>query len=323
MTNQPADPSARLRSGWTRARRPLLWSGTAGALVVLAACGSSTATSGNPSPQPTQTSQPRNAQPGAAGKIAEVDAGSIEVQGTDSQTTVSFTASTTITAQVAATASAVAVGSCISVTSDEASGVGGPNASDVSQPITATSVEILPLSSDGTCSFGPGAGGFGGGGFGRTSGARPSGAPTNGFGQGDRSSTRPSTRPSGATGALRGRAIGTVVSVSGTTVIVKEVAFTGRAGSTPSGSPTPTTQSRTVNLTSTTTYQTTQTATSAALIVGKCTVAQGKSDSSGALAATSIAITDPVNGSCSGGFGGGAGRRGANGGNGSSGGAGG
>jgi hypothetical protein len=38
--------------------------------------------------------------------------------------------------------------------------------------------------------------------------------------------------------------------------------------------------------------------------VGKCVTAQGKADSSGTVAATTVRITDPVNGQCTTGFGG-------------------
>lgn len=55
--------------------------------------------------------------------------------------------------------------------------------------------------------------------------------------------------------------------------------------------------------TSSTKYSETVTANSSALAVGECVTAIGKTDDTGAVAASSIAIEAKVNGGCSTGFG--------------------
>ena len=54
------------------------------------------------------------------------------------------------------------------------------------------------------------------------------------------------------------------------------------------------------------TYSTTATADGSALTVGRCVQATGDADTTGAVTAARIAVTDPVDGSCAtaGGFGG-------------------
>ncbi len=94
-----------------------------------------------------------------------------------------------------------------------------------------------------------------------------------------------------------------MVSVSGSTIVVASRSFGAGAGASPRAS-TGTTTNKTVTLTSATKITTTQSATSAAATVGRCLTAQGKADSTGAVAATSIAVTNAVNGQCTSGFGG-------------------
>jgi len=74
------------------------------------------------------------------------------------------------------------------------------------------------------------------------------------------------------------------------------------------------TAAKTVTVTSATKYTETETATSSALAVGKCVLALGSADDSGNVTATSIAVSSPVNGSCTTGFGGRGGFGGARGG---------
>jgi hypothetical protein len=100
-----------------------------------------------------------------------------------------------------------------------------------------------------------------------------------------------------------------VVSVSGSTIVVASRSFGPGAGASPAAS-TGTTTNKTVTLTSATKITTVQSATAAAATAGRCVTAQGKTDSTGAVAAASIAVTDPVNGQCTTGFGGFGGRRG-------------
>jgi hypothetical protein len=54
----------------------------------------------------------------------------------------------------------------------------------------------------------------------------------------------------------------------------------------------------TVTTTGATTYTTTKAATASALAVGKCVAARGTSDSTGAVKATSIAVTPATGGAC-------------------------
>jgi hypothetical protein len=160
----------------------------------------------------------------------------------------------------------------------------------------------------GTVSVSAPTGGSCGGGGGRNgrfpgTGARPSGFPTG--------TGRPSGFPSGAGGNRNGAgfaalASGAVVSVSGDTLVVA-------ARDMRSGSNTPATTNKTVTLGSATRITTDQAATASAVRVGRCATARGSADSTGAVTATSVAITEPVDGQC--GFGGfGAGNRGTGGG---------
>jgi len=70
------------------------------------------------------------------------------------------------------------------------------------------------------------------------------------------------------------------------------------------GASAPATSTRTVTWTAATTFTQVVPATSSAVAVGVCVVAQGATDTTGALTAKSIAVSQPVNGTCSAGFGG-------------------
>jgi hypothetical protein len=63
----------------------------------------------------------------------------------------------------------------------------------------------------------------------------------------------------------------------------------------------------TVNVTSATTYTKTVSADPSVLVVGACVAAQGKADDTGAVAATSIAVSKAGPNGCTGGFRGGRG----------------
>ncbi len=107
----------------------------------------------------------------------------------------------------------------------------------------------------------------------------PSGMPT------DRPSGMPTDRPSD--GAVRGFGTAgevTAVSSSGFTVSGRDDAEVG------------------VTVTGDTTYTTTATGTSSAMAVGVCVSAQGDTDDTGALTASSINVSQPVHGDCTGGF---------------------
>lgn len=304
---------------------------------VLAACGAgSTAASNTPAPV-VQTSgsaagsgangQGGNAagqggtgagqgafRPAASGLIAEVDPGSMEVQSTTAQTTVNWTSATTFTQTAKAALTDVKAGSCVSAIAEGTAGTtaaaGGTSAAaggtapaaptatsrTRTQPkvtaLTATIVTISPaVAGKCTAEGGFGVGGFAGGGFAgtRPSGAAPDAAPT------DAAGPSGAARATGAAGfGGRGGEVlsGKVSKVSGSalTVVVTERADDS-------------TYDSTVTVTAATTYSQTKSVSSAAAKVGLCASAIGTADTTGNVAAKSIALTSPTNGTCNAGFG--------------------
>lgn len=245
----------------------------------------------------------RGRMPGASGQIAAKQGTTLQVQNqTDGQVAVSYTGKTAISAQVAATLKDVKVGGCVTVT-PVTSASDGSDTTTQPTSITAATVRIT-AAVDGSCT-----GGFGsglGGGFG---GDRPSGAPSG------MPTTRPTDLPSGGPGGNRGMfgANGkvTAVSASGFTVASSFPRSTAGASTGASGdSGQPTTATITVAVNGSTTYTTTRSADASALKVGKCVVATGQSDDTGAVAAQRLVVSDPVDGSCTTGFGFGGGRGG-------------
>jgi 3D (Asp-Asp-Asp) domain-containing protein len=149
------------------------------------------------------------------------------------------------------------------------------------QPVSASAVTITQAGANG-CSFGNGGQRPSGSNGPRPSGSnrpRPSGAP------------RPSTGNNPAGGP---RAFGAVTAVSATGFTVHS-SFGGNS------------QDVTVNVTSATTYTKTVTADPSVLVVGACVAAQGKPDDTGAVAATTIAVSKAGPNGCTGGFRGGRG----------------
>jgi hypothetical protein len=108
---------------------------------------------------------------------------------------------------------------------------------------------------------------------------------------------RPSGLPSGAPGQRAGGAFatGTVTSMSGSIVVIAA----RQPG--PNGS----TTNRSITVGPQTKITTPQSTTSQSVKVGLCVSAQGSADSSGTVTASSVRISDPVNGQCTTGFGGG------------------
>ena len=277
-------------------RRVLSLAALGVAAVTLAACGSSSSASTTSTTKAkaagsgagTGTGGAARARPGTSGTIAAITGTSLEVQNpTSGQTTVTYTSATTFDQTVSAAASGVTVGSCISAfgkptstTSTGKSAFGGP--------VTATSVTISqPVS--GSCSAGFG-GGFGGGGAGRPGGFGGGGA---GAGAGGHGPGGGAGRFRGGAGGQFGAASGQVTAVSGSTATVSETNPSTKA-----------TSSVVVTLTGSTTYTTRTSATAGDLAVGKCATAIGTADSTGAVTARSISISQPVSGSCTTGFGG-------------------
>jgi hypothetical protein len=221
------------------------------------------------------------------------------------QVTVDYTAKTTFSQTITTTASAVKVGACVTATAVSPTGAtpsAGPTASASRAPVTAlTATEVTITAASGTCDAG--------GAFGNRTGAG-----------GTQPTARPSgrARPSGAPGGAAGRgnfggfadaAFGKVTSVSGDTFVVSET----RGGT---GGTSGTATNVTVTTTSATTYHQDATATSANLKVGLCATAIGAADDTGAVAATSIALSTAGANGCTTGFGGFGGRAGGGGANG-------
>jgi hypothetical protein len=220
--------------------------------------------------------------PGGSGKVAAVSGRTAQVQSTAGQVAVSWTAQTRFTQQMAAKASDLRVGDCVVAMPTAPATNASPGASTTT--VAAATVRIT-AKSGGSCTGGFGRGGFGGGtpptgGPSRQAGEAPSGAPSGG----------PNRR--GGFGGFG--AFGQVASVDGSTFTVKQV----RPGSTSSSSVTVTT-------TGTTTWTTLASAAAKDVKVGRCVVSQGPTNSTGAVTAASIVISQPVNGQCTSGFGGG------------------
>lgn len=215
--------------------------------------------------------------PGASGEVAAVQGDVLQVQSAaQGQVAVTLTGRTTVTAQVPSSLEEVTVGSCVVV-------VGAGTDDGDAGTSTATSVRVTPPA-DGEC--GTGAGIDGGGGRG-TGGGRPSGAPT------DRPGDGPGDRPSDAPGA-RG------------TIVAGKVAGLDDSGFT--------VDDTVVAVDDTTTFTATEDGSADDITVGSCVSAQGEADETGAITASSVSVSDKVDGECvvglGGGFGG-PGRRGS------------
>lgn len=278
-----------------------------GAALVLTGCstGGSAGTSKKDSGSGTSNSQSQSqsgaggfggaAGGGTTGTIADVSGSTLQVQSSSDQTAVTYSSSTTITQTVSVALSAVKVGDCVVATTTPASASTGSSSSSSSSsdasdgPVTSVAISE-PV--NGTCT-----GGFGGraGTGDAASGQRPSGFPTDRA----RSTDRPSSRPTDGSGRGFGNGggfalptSGKVTAVSGSTITVDAVDFQTQK-----------TASKSVTVDSATKYTQSQKAAASALAVGQCVVAQGKADDSGTVAATSIAVSAPVDGSCTTGFG--------------------
>lgn len=251
------------------------------ALLALAACGGGSpnaAIDPGAGPQTQQYGGGDDRQPpGAFGTIAAISGRTLQVQNkVTGQVAVTYTATTSISAEVKASLKDAKVGSCVVVTSADSA----PSQS-AGSPITASAVRIHPKT-NGTCGL-RGPGGPGGGQGQRK--FRPSGAP----------STRPTDLP--GDGARR-----IAFGLSGEVTALTSHGFTVAATRPPAdgSSASPTTSPVSVVVTDDTTYTTTRKATPTALKVGRCLQASGRTDDTGAVTATSLTVSDPVDGQCSG-----------------------
>ena len=318
MPHPTQTPGARGQSGRrVRGRYLLLVTAAVAVAALVAACGGGASGSGGSTSSTSPSSAGSSAAgsgtgsgagfgggPAASGVIAAVQPGNIEVQSsTAGQLTVDFTSTTRITQTVAASLADITVGSCI-VAIDAVTTGSSASTSTAASPTTIT----VDPAVNGSCTRTGGGGGFGG--------TRPSGFPTD---RPSGSRSFPTNRPSGS-GFSRGNfasaiTSGKVTAVSGATITVAAVNF-ARPSASASVSASPTTTTKTITVGSSTKITKTAAVTSAALKVGLCASAQGSTDTSGTVAATSIALTSPdSNGSCEttgfggrfGGFGGGSG----------------
>ena len=277
-------------------------------VLLVAACGGGADATAPPSTTAAQggsTGQGRFGQggrpfPGASGLVAAVEGTTLQVQGNNTQTAVSYTSATRFTSQVTATSADVVVGSCVMVRNRVAGAPQPTQPTPSTQPVDATSVTIT-AAVDGKCTGGFGRGG--GGGLRALPGGPPPGAAPRGSRTG-----RPTNGAIGGRAGGFGGAFGKVTAVSANGFTVASTVFerpTGAATGTPAPGSTPMVQTRVVRVTTSagTTYTKTVAATAKAAAVGTCVTAEGKADDTGAVAATSIAVRPAENGSCGQGFG--------------------
>jgi hypothetical protein len=240
-------------------------------LLATTACGGSPDTAAATDQQSAGVGTQRDSQqdsdggvlhlPGATGEIAAIDGKTLQVQNPMSgQVAVTYSRATTFTEQVKAKASDLQVGDCVMV--------GG----DGDDTLVATSVRITPAA-DGSCTpamrSGPGGGGPRG-----QQGERPRGVPTD--------------LPSGAPSRVTMGAFGRVTAVSKAGFTVESAAVPGQSSA----------STRRVTTTSATTWTDTVAANADALKVGKCVVAEGAKDDSGAVTAKTLAVSGKVGGQC-------------------------
>lgn len=291
--------------------RALARLGHGGAAAVLAAalvaCGSSQdATEASPETNQTNPAQDDAEQPadefgfngagsgspGVSGLVADISEQTAQVQSTDRQVAVTYTDETVITEIVSGSADDVWVGACVVVqSSDNAAGSGD----DAGEVITAASVSVSEPDVDGECTGSTG--GFDGG-----PGARdfpddlPTGSPTDG-------PQAELTPPAGATppgdggfpgGGFIGGATGVVTAVDGDSFTV-EASQPVPGGQDDEADTTTTTE---ITTTSTTTWTVQVKAGPEAIDIGTCVSAQGDTDDTGAMTATSIAVQPAENGEC-------------------------
>jgi hypothetical protein len=205
-----------------------------------------------------------------SGKIADVSGSTAQVQGMESQVSVSWTDSTVFTQQVSGGLSDVEVGVCVMVMANQAS-------EDDSAAIQAASVQVTqPV--DGECAPG-GPGGR----------ERPAAMPT------DRRTDVPDGAPErGPGGRPGGFVMGKVTSVQADGFAV-EGRMPGEQDAEAS-----TTQ---VAVTSSTAFTATRAAKASDVKVGMCMTSRGESDDTGALVAEAITLSTATDGECQMGFG--------------------
>lgn len=306
-TRNAGSVGRRVRRARPRLVGPLL----VGLIVMsLAACGSGGSTGGSTA-APTGAavagaagatpSATRQRTPGVSGLIAAVDGAVLQVQSTTKQTAVSYTSTTVLTRVKAGTLADVTVGSCVVVRSTATPGATAPPAASTGS-VEAASIQVSPPV-NGNCQ-----GGFGGGFRGGDGAANPSGMPggsggTGAAGQGG-APTGPGAGGPGAGGAggngIPGGfgAFGQVIAATSGGFTVAELMRGGTDPSATATTPPPPPTPVQVMTSAATTVSVTVAATAGELTVGRCATAQGKTDDTGAMTATSIVIREAVDGTC-------------------------
>lgn len=280
-----------------------------GTLALVAACGggSSPQTSGaaaagsgtTPSTQPSAGAG--RGFPGVSGTVAAISGSTLQVQGSDSQTAVTYTGTTTFTDTVTGSASDVVVGACVTAFDAGQVPTARPSATPSARPtesatLAATTVTVSqPV--DGSCDAG-----FGGVGGRAGTGTPPAGAmPSGAAGRRALPSRSPGAGGDGTFGGGGfggfGGAVGRVSSVQGSTFVVTMTAPRAQASPEAPASPSATSE-RTVTTTADTTYLKRVDAAATDVTVGSCVTAQGGTDETGAMTATSIEISAPGPSGC-------------------------
>jgi hypothetical protein len=313
----PAAPKSMSRHPLWR-RVTVLGVGLLSLVGIISVAAPSVAASGATKPAKTPVTRP-NVSTASGTLAAIIGTDTLEVQNpTSGQVTVTVTASTAITQTVSVPASTLAAGQCVSA-------VGTASKSGI---VTARSVTITQTTSSsctggfgGAGGFVGGAGGFGGGvggagGF--AGGAGGFGGGGGGFrgGFGGGGGGTPSSFPGRPrTGAADfSLASGKLLSVSGSKLEVKGVELippkaaksSSKKATTKGGSTAPKFKTKsvtkTVKVTSKTTFSKISTATSSALAMNQCVTAVGPANDQGAITATRLSISAPGPSGCSAGF---------------------
>jgi len=261
----------------------LLLSGCAAAIGDTATVAATTAAAD------TSTNQQARVAPGVTGEIAALADLTFQLQASDSQTAVTYTAETTFSSTLAATLADVTVGACVNVSSSAAAD--GTDAAPIATTVVVTDAV------DGTCASGIGAlgGGVGGGGVG--SGGAGGGAGGGGAGGGTPPTDLPSgaerTAPSGLPTDVPADAAGSGSRTSGVVTAVTATTITME-----STDPAETVSSDVVTVADATSYSKTSAVDASAIAVGLCATAQGEADDSGSFAATAVALSAAGNEGC-------------------------
>jgi len=220
----------------------------------VAACGNAaTAGTAATSPSPGARAGAAN-RGGAAGQLVQINPQMLIITGPSGDTTISYTAATTVSRTSNGGLADIAVGTCVVATGRK----------DANGAITATSVRVSPKPTGGCAAP------AGGPGFGPGASPRPSFSP------------RPSSTPRPSGFANLSIVAGEVTAVSGSAVTV--LSATGATGTTG-------TTSQTISVPSAATVTKTGTASLSDLQTGQCLTAVGPKDSSGNVQASSLVIS--------------------------------